>query len=189
MASLDGDSDVPDSLINSFALVAYLPEPLAGQVEAISAGVHADGVRAHVTILPPRPLCGLIENAAQELEPLVAQISPFEVELCEVKVFPRSDVLYISIGEGAEGLKALHSQLSSGRLRFLEYFEYHPHVTLAQALTGGELARASHKATQDWNKSNPPHRFLLDRVMLVQNTQKNQWRNLHEFRLGVQVTA
>ena len=181
--------DIPDSLINSFALVAYLPEPLAGFVEGIGSGVQAEGGRAHVTILPPRPLCGLIENAALELEPMAAEIAPFGVELSEVRVFPRSDVLYLSIGEGEGALRQLHKKLSSGRLRYLEYFDYHPHVTLAQGLLLEEITRAAHKASEQWKDYAGPRRFLLDRVTLVQNTLQNQWRNLHEFHLGAPDSA
>ena len=60
-------ADVPDSLINSFALVAYLPEPLAGCVETLRREVHTDedgDVRGHVTILPPRPLACLAWSSA-----------------------------------------------------------------------------------------------------------------------------
>lgn len=190
MSASGEGTEVPDSLINSFSLVAYLPEPLAGFVDTLRREVHTaqDGdVRAHVTILPPRPLACLAEKAASDLEVAVAQLQPFPVELREVLVFPRSDVLYLSIGEGAEGLRELHEKLSIGRLRFLEYFEYHPHVTLAQFIPHGDLERAAEKSAQQWNRYTGPRRFLLDRVTLVQNTRQNHWRNLQEYLLGAHV--
>jgi len=183
-------TEVPDSLINSFALVAYLPEPLAGFVDALRHQLHTDQdgeVRAHVTILPPRPLACLAEKAAAELELAVAHLQPFQVELREVLVFPRSEVLYLSIGEGADGLKELHEKLSIGRLRFLEYFEYHPHVTLAQFIPHDDLEREAEKSALQWKSYTGPRRFLLDRVTLVQNTRMNHWRNLQELLLGAHV--
>ena len=185
-------AEVPDLLINSFALVGYLPEPLAGFVETLRREVHTDqddDVRAHVTILPPRPLACLAEKAAAELELSVAQLHPFEVELQDVLVFPRSDVLYLSIGDVAEGLAELHETLSRGRLRFLEYFEYHPHVTLAQFIPRADLMRAAEQSARQWKSYAGERRFLLDRVTLVQNTRQNHWRNLQEFLLGAQVTV
>lgn len=187
-------AEAPDSLINSFALVAYLPEPLSGFIEDLRRQVQSEApseadVRGHVTILPPRPLACLAERAAAELEIAVGSLQPFEVELCEVLVFPRSDVLYLSIGEGAKGLTELHEKLSQGRLRFLEYFEYHPHVTLAQFLPYRDLVRAVANASQQWKKYTGSRRFLLDRVTLVQNTEHNHWRNLQELQLGTQVHA
>jgi len=107
----------------------------------------------------------------------------------EVKVFQRSDVLYLSIGEGAEGLKNLHEKLSIGRLRFLEYFDYHPHVTLAQFIPSDQVTKASEQAAEKWKTYTGPRRFLLDRVTLVQNTRHNHWRNLQEFLLSAQVPA
>jgi 2'-5' RNA ligase len=186
---------VPDSLINSFALVAYLPDPIAGFVDAVRHFVPTKKVqpdedaRAHLTILPPRPLACLADRAAAELEQAAARLEPFFVELGEVKVFPRSDVLYLSIREGAQQLERLHETLSCGRLRFLEYFEYHPHVTLAQFVPRSEMERAAARASEEWHNYVGPRRFLLDRVTLVQNTQQNHWRNLQEFRLGAPVTA
>jgi len=183
-------TEVPDSLINSFALVSYLPEPLAGFVDTLRREAHTDQdveVRGHVTILPPRPLACLADNAAADLEHVVVQLQPFYVELQEVLVFPRSDVLYLSIGEGAEGLKQLHEKFSIGRLRFLEYFDYHPHVTLAQFLPKDRVTQAAEQAAQKWKTYTGPRRFLLDRVTLVQNTRHNHWRNLQEFLLGAHV--
>ena len=185
-------TEVPDSLINSFALVAYLPEPLAGFVENLRRELHTDqdgDVRGHVTILPPRPLACLAEKAGADLEQAIVQLQPFHVELRDVLVFPRSDVLYLSIGEGAEKLAELHEKLSIGRLRFLEYFEYHPHVTLAQFIPRPLIAEAAERATEQWKRYTGPRRFLLDRLTLVQNTRHNHWRNLQELLLGVHVPA
>ena len=188
-ASAEG-TEVPDSPINSFALVAYLPEPLAGFVESLRRQVRTDqdpDVRAHVTILPPRPLACLPEKAEADLEQAVSQLRPFQVELRQVLVFPSSDVLYLSIGEGERGLAELHEKLSRGRLRFLEYFEYHPHVTLAQFIPRADLSQAAEKSAQQWKGYSGSRRFLLDRVTLVQNTRQNHWRNLREFLLGTPV--
>ena len=188
-------TEVPDSLINSFALVGYLPEGLARFVEAERREIRtlepysADEVRAHVTVLPPRPLACLAEKAAYEVESAGGQLAPFVVELSEVKIFPRSDVIYLSVGQGARELSELHERLSCGKLRFLEYFEYHPHVTLAQFVPRADIARAAEKAARQWQDYPGPRSFLLDRVTLVQNTRKNQWRNLQEFQLGAQVTV
>ena len=183
------DRDVHDSLINSFALVAYLPEPLGACVEALRRQAHSQDERGHVTILPPRPLACLEENAAAELEIAAASLQPFWVELREVLVFPSSGVLYLSIGEGAQELIALHATLGQARLRFLEYFEYHPHVTLAMSLPRADLARTAREAARQWSSYTGPRRFLLDRMTLVRNTRNNHWRNLREFQLGAPVTV
>lgn len=186
---------VPDSLINSFSLVAYLPEPIARFVEQVRHYVPTaksqpdEDTRAHLTILPPWPLACLAERAAADLEQAVAHFQPFFVRLGAVRVFPRSDVLYLSIQEGAQELENLHEALSRGRLRFLEYFDYHPHVTLARFVPATEMERAATRAAAEWGAYVGPRRFLLDRVTLVQSTRQNHWRNLREFRLGMPVAV
>ena len=43
--------------INSFALVSYIPEPLAGFLDRLRQELVPNCfLRAHVTILPPRPI-------------------------------------------------------------------------------------------------------------------------------------
>src|SRR6266446_44202 len=89
--------------INSFALVSYIPEPLAGYLDRLRQELVPNCfLRAHITILPPRPISAPPKEAWELIRRLAPQFSPFEVELNSVEVFPVSDVIYIKVSAGGE---------------------------------------------------------------------------------------
>src|ERR1700757_1908864 len=96
--------------INSFALVSYIPEPLAGFLDRLRQELVPNCfLQAHITILPPRPITSPAATAADALCSLAPRFEPFEVELANVEVFPVSDVIYISAGAGSEELRTMHA--------------------------------------------------------------------------------
>src|SRR5260370_19075453 len=98
--------------INSFALVSYIPEPLAGFLDRLRQELVPNCfLRAHVTILPPRPISTSPETAWKVIKGIAPELSPFEVELTGVEVFPVSDVIYIKLSTGSEELRRMHAAL------------------------------------------------------------------------------
>ena len=165
--------------LNSFAGVAYLPEPLAEFVDGLRRElVPACRLRAHITVLPPRPPgCGA-ETACVELRQAFQAVTPFPVELQEVQSFPVSRAIYISIGEGYQKLESLHAQLNQGHFQFSEPWLYHPHVTVAQALDPAQVDEAIELAARRWREFPGPRGFLLDHLTFVQNVGQNRWVDL-----------
>src|SRR5262245_39353882 len=101
-------SDGASIPINSFSLVAYLPEPLAGFVDALRREVQPGcTVRGHITILPPRPLCCSCDQAWEQLESKLQFVQPFTVELADVRVFAVTQVIHLSVNAGREELIAV----------------------------------------------------------------------------------
>lgn len=179
----------PD-LINLYALVTYLPEPLLRFLNnlrtEIVPGCH---LRAHVTILPPRELESE-RRAWNQLTAQVTEFDPFEVELGDICVFDKTNVLYLSIRKGHEQLVALHDRLSQGALAFAEPFEFHPHITLAQGLRPEQVNGAREYAAQKWANYTGPRTFLLDGMTFVRSTRTADWVDLGELSLGsVQAAA
>jgi 2'-5' RNA ligase len=111
------------------------------------------------------------------------------VELREVSVFPVSEVLHLTIGDGAGELSWLHALLNCGSCRFQENFNYHPHVTLAQFLPSAGIAHAKSVAEAWWRDYLGDRDFLVERLTLVQNTEQNRWLNLRDFVLRTPVHA
>src|SRR5579872_3258126 len=139
--------------INSFALVAYIPEPLAGFLDRLRQELVPNCfLRAHVTILPPRPITSTPEEAWRVLQALVPSFAPFEVELAEVEVFPVSDVIYINISSGRKELEQMHEVLNVEGLNCRECFAYEPHVTLAQDLQSDEVDELARVARTRWSE-------------------------------------
>src|SRR5579862_2709714 len=96
--------------VNSYALVSYIPEPLADFLDNLRQELVPNCfLRAHITILPPRPLASTPEAAWQQLCAAAPNLQPFDVELNRVEVFPISDVIYVSIGKGEQEMRRMYS--------------------------------------------------------------------------------
>jgi 2'-5' RNA ligase len=174
--------------INCFALVTYVPDPLASFLNCLREELEAAGPapRAHVTLLPPRPIASPTCDAVRQLGGELAGIDAFELGLGEPELFPGTNVVYISIALGLDHLKRIHAVLNEDNLGFNEPFPYHPHVTLAQGLTLSAAERALEIARIRWNQFPHSRRFLAESVVFVQNTLDNQWLDLAEIHLGEQ---
>ena len=166
--------------VNSFALVSYLPDPLGNFLDRLrSELVHECHAKAHVTILPPRPLnCGS-EAAWRFLQEHLRDFQPFVVELGSVEIFPVTQVIYLSVETGHAELKRLHASLNTDGLSFDEPFVYHPHLTLAQDLEPAEVQPVYHKAATRWREFSHARSFVVERLTFVQNTLENRWTDLH----------
>jgi 2'-5' RNA ligase len=187
---MDGWNRVGD-VINSFALIAYLPEPLAGLLDSLRCElVPRCQAKSHVTILPPRPLAvGLPETAWDDLNDYLDEFPPFRVELTTIEVFEGTNVIYLSIGAGYRELEQMHKALNRGPLQFKEPFEYHPHVTLAQELAPDQVEAAATIARRRWRDFPHSHSFMVDRLTFVQNTKENRWADLAGRRLSIRMAS
>jgi 2'-5' RNA ligase len=138
--------------INSFALVSYIPEPLAGFLDRLRQELVPNCfLRAHVTILPPRPISSSKPEAAWEtVRTLAPRFAPFDVEMTQLEVFPVSDVIHIGIGRGREEMERCTHALNVDGLKFTEPYPYHPHITLAQDLKGDEVDELARVARARW---------------------------------------
>ena len=171
--------------INSFALVSYIPEPLAGFLDRLRQELVPNCfLRAHVTILPPRPISSTPEAAWETVRTLASRYAPFDVAMTQLEVFPVSDVIHIGIGGGREQLERMHDGLNVEGLKFVEPYPYHPHITLAQDLKGDEVDELARVARARWTEYTQPKTFRVDDVFFVQNTRRKQWLDLGESALG-----
>ena len=178
------------SAINSFSLVAYVPQPLAGFMERLRQEIQpGSNVRSHLTFLPPRPLQIPLPQIRSEIEAGLQNQSAFRVQLCDVRVFPVSEAIHLSLGAGWPEAARIHEALHCGDLHCKESFEYHPHVTLVHDLHSTDVAAAVELAKRRWQEYPGIREFPVDHVTLVQNTLKNVWTNLGEFALRVPVSV
>jgi 2'-5' RNA ligase len=171
--------------INSFALVSYIPEPLAGFLDRMRQELVPDCfLRAHVTILPPRPISSSPGAAWDLVRWFAPQFAPFDVNLTNVEVFPVSDVIYVNIAAGAEQLTQMHAAMNADGLRFPDAFSYHPHITLAQNLQPDQVDELTRVARTRWAECPHARTFRVDKAVFVQNTRNSGWIDLGECRLG-----
>ena len=175
----------PADRVNSFALVTYIPDPLAGFLDRLRQELVPNCfLRAHVTILPPRSISSSPEEAWHVVQALAPSFPPFEVEMTNVEVFPVSDVIYVDISTGRDELRQMHEALNADGLHCRECFEYEPHVTLAQDLQPDEVDELTRVARIRWAEFSFPKKFPVEKVLFVQNTRRNQWIDLGESALG-----
>jgi len=170
--------------INSFALVTYIPDPLASFLNELREELEPGGLapRAHVTLLPPRPLFAPMCDAVRQLGERLNAEPPIDIVAGEICMFPVTNVIYISLSLGAEPLTLLHGDLNREVLHFDEPFPYSPHITLAQGHMANPARRLFELARCRWAQYTESRGFRADSLVFVQNTLDNQWLDLAEFR-------
>jgi 2'-5' RNA ligase len=175
--------------MNLFALVVYIPDPLARFLDDLREElVPACLPRAHVTILPPRPVSVDVGEAIEHARSLVAGFAPFDIAAGEVEMFPSTDVIYISIKQGESELREVNRALNRGPLSFQDPFPYQPHITLAQDLPPDQVKPLYELACNRWAASRLSRRIRAERACFVQSTVACTWVDLAEFKLmGVPV--
>ena len=171
--------------INLFALVVYIPDPLAKFLDDLRRDmVPGCIVRAHVTILPPRPLAAEPAAAVERAREVLGRFAPFVIEVGDVEVFPVTDVIYLGIKKGERELREMYRALNGGPLAFQEDFPYHPHITLAQGLKPEQVDDLVRLVPKRWATFSGPRTIPADRACFVQSTVACTWLDLAEFPLG-----
>ena len=171
--------------LNVFALVSYIPAPLGEFLDRLRRElVPSDDPRAHVCLLPPRPLAGGWRQAWDEVRNTLQRRPAFDVELTGIRTFPVTDVIYLEVGAGAAELCEIHAAMNSNSLAFEEPFAYHPHVTLAQDISHQHVADLIKLAERRWQEFRGQRSFRAERAVFVQNTISDRWLDLAEYRLS-----
>lgn len=171
--------------INCFALVTYIPDPLGAFLDQLRRDLVPGCLpRAHVTILPPRPLQGEVSDTVEDLGRRIPDLPVFEIEARGVEVFATTGVIYIGIGTGRRDLQHMHALLNAGPLHFEEPFPYHPHITLAQDLKPEDFAAVCELARRRWTEFRGSRSLPVGTLTFVQNTLQNRWLDLARWTLG-----
>lgn len=171
--------------INCYALVTYVPEPLASFLDRLRTDLepHSLSPRAHVTVLPPRALApGVTARDAWEfLDIHLPDFSALEIDLGPIEMFPGTNVVYVSIRHAFPQLQEMHQRLNSGPVASAECHCFHPHVTIAQKLSGPQAEDVFRKASERWEQYRGARTFWAETFTFVQNTSIDRWRDLREF--------
>ena len=171
--------------INLFSLVTYLPEPLGSFVDLLRGElVPGCALRAHVTLLPPRPLSQPAEEAGAKIRSKLAEFEPFELRLGHVEIFTMSSVVYLALANGADEMRKLHDDLNAAAAPFAEPFPFHPHVTLAQQISAEQVPDVFEHEHYRWAEFRHKRSFLVDRATFVQAINLYCWVDLEECPLG-----
>jgi 2'-5' RNA ligase len=179
-------TEIPDR--GHFALVAYVPDPLASFLyEMRRSFSELPCPQPHVTILPPRPLRVPVESACQTAKKTLQLQSQFEVELSRLCYFTNTNTLYLDISDGASEIHALHNSLNHGDLYYHEEFAFRPHLTIAGRVDPLQFPAVLQEAETNWHAASCSPRFLLSEVVcLLQESgkPKGNWRRLWSVKLN-----
>jgi 2'-5' RNA ligase len=188
--SRDGQSLAAEQTVGHFALVSYIPHPLAAFLDNLRLDLTPGSKpRAHVTILPPRPLHESVKVSVREIGAHLRDALPFHIELGEIEVFEASHVVYLELSGGAAELHRLYALLNHGCLQYSEVFPYHPHITIAQNIRPEEVAPMARIARDRWAAWRGPRGFDVAALSFVQHVALSVWADVARLPLGVESAA
>ena len=165
--------------LNQFALVSYIPEPLASFLDDLRLQLTPGcSPHAHLTVLPPRPFLGQVPQAVHDLREAASSSPVFDVALGAIEVFAGSNVIYLGITLGADQVRELHRKLNVGVLEHICTYPFHPHVTLAQDFDALEVEPLAAKARSIWSGWRGSRTFSVHLLSFVQNVDVGKWDDL-----------
>jgi 2'-5' RNA ligase len=186
--SRDGQSLAAEQTVGHFALVSYIPDPLARFLDDLRLELTPGSKpRAHVTILPPRPLHDELAPTIRQMSENLRRATPFRVELGKIEIFEASHVIYLSLASGGAELRRLYSLVNCGCLEYAEMFPYHPHITIAQNILPEDVERMAAHARQKWKNYAGPRDFTVSSLSFVQHVALSIWTDVATLPLGVEV--
>ena len=174
----------------NISVVAYLPGRLGQFVDDLRKRLNPRFAawRAHVTILPPRPLSATLEDMLAQTREQCLLADAFEARLDSVFTFwPANGVVCLSFSEGLRRFVELHERLHCGCLEGFEPYPYVPHVTLAQELDEAETQAVLEEAAREWARYKEAPSFRVDSLFLVRRGADNRWIDLAPIPLGTLV--
>ena len=181
-------SSAAEKTLGQFALVSYIPHPLAGFLDELRLELTPGcDPHAHVTILPPRPIDEELKSAVHLIADEIKSFPPFEVELGGVEVFEKSRVIYIGLNRGIPELRHLYAALNNGCLHFGEHFPYHPHITIGQNISSDDLESRVALARDKWATYHGPRSFTVCELSFVQHVAPSIWADVSAIPMGVAV--
>ena len=186
MLTGEGASPGEEQTLSQFALVAYIPDPLGSFLDGLRLHL-TPGCKphAHVTVLPPRPICHEVAETIRQIDAGLKEAAPFRIELGEIEIFEGSHVIYLGIARGETELRQLYGALNQGCLKYIEPFPYHPHITIAQNIAPEEAARLAAAAKEWWAGYGGPRGFDVSVLSFVQHVAPSIWADIAALPVGV----
>src|SRR5713101_5311862 len=156
-----------------YALVAYIHHPVGQFVENLRRELHPVTVHmpSHLTILPPRELCGPEQAALEFLEEACSRVVPFDLELGDVDTFlPTTPTVFIQVKRAAYRMRELHDQLCGSGLNCEESWLYIPHLTILKTDQDAEARAAFVIARERWARFSGRRDVQVEKLMFVRET-------------------
>ncbi|MBD0710953.1 MULTISPECIES: 2'-5' RNA ligase family protein [unclassified Streptomyces] len=162
-----------------------VPEPYGSLLQERRAGFGdpaAHGIPTHVTLVPPTEVG---QERLPEIEAHLAEVAadcrPFPVRLKGTGTFrPLSPVVFVKVEEGVPLCNRLQSRIreETGPLARELQFPYHPHVTVAHAISEEAMDRA-YEELAGYEAAWTCRSFAL-----YEQGTDSVWRKLYDYEFG-----
>jgi len=169
-----------------YALITYIRNSVGQFVDDLRCELHPKTAHmsAHVTILPPRALCGPESAALEFLEEACSRITPFDIDLGDVATFlPVTPTVFIEVNHAAEHIRALHDQLSAQALCSPEDWPFRPHLTIVKVEEEQQAREAYEIARTRWSQFRGNRQLHVSELMFVREDD-GHWQDLALVPLG-----
>lgn len=169
-----------------YALVAYIRNSLGHFVEDLRQELHPDHDHspAHITILPPRPLCGTEAEAINLLRQVLSETEAFQVRLGEVETFyPTTPTVFIRVEHSAHRIRDLHDRLNILPLSCQENWPFMPHLTIVKMPEMAQTQSALNDSRKRWNHFKGKREAQIVDLTFVREAERGRWTDLVTFPL------
>lgn len=170
-----------------YALVAYVQNQIGEFVENLRRELHPSlpHLAAHLTLLPPRLLCGSEAGALDSLEELCKTVEPFEVSLGEVETFiPVTPTVFIRVAHAAYRMREVHDLLNTSALLCQEEWPYMPHLTIVKMDAEDQAQHAYRVARTRWAEFDGGRCIEVRDLTFVREEAAYHWVDLAGVPLG-----
>ena len=169
-----------------YAVVAYVRNRLGKFVEDLRSELYPEHAHlpAHVTILPPRPLCGTEQQAIESLTQGARQFRPFDIELDTIETFaPTTPTVFIRVARAAHLFREMHDHFNTGPFHCRESWTYIPHLTIVKMPSLDESQAALVTARDRWRKFVGARTCPIEELTFVREGESNHWIDLATVKL------
>ena len=169
-----------------YAAVAYIRSPVGIFVEQLRRELHPAHTHsdAHLTVLPPRLICGTEQEALDAMTEVCHATAPFEVTMGDVETFaPVTPTIFIRVARGAYRMREMREHLNIGALCFQEPWPYMPHLTIVKLDTNAEVPGVLELARQRWSEYHHTRRVRIGKLSFVKGTGE-RWVDIASVELG-----
>ena len=170
----------------SYAVVAYVRNRLGKFVEQLRSELYPEHAHlpAHVTILPPRKLCGTEQQAIESLKLGAKSFRPFDIELDGIETFaPTTPTVFIRVARAAHLFREMHDQFNIGPFNCEEIWQYIPHLTIVKMPTLAESQTALVTARDRWSRYVGERTCHIEELTFVREGESNHWIDLATVKL------
>lgn len=166
--------------LRTVGVVLVVPDPIGSDVAAARAAVGdelGEAIPTHITLLPPTRITESERAVLDEhLRAVAAARGPVRIALDGSDTFrPVSDVVFLSVGGGAQDCVDLHAEVCGGPVPSPSPFAFHPHITLAHDLDAAVLDRVA--ATY----ADVATAFVVAEMCLYELDPGSGWRVRHRY--------